>query len=90
MGTVTVTCKITQDDDDALRLVAAKRRAFKSDVIREAIKTYLAITNGNAEIAAILTDFRDGRETFDGTVSRLAARERITALGMLEGMVQDE
>lgn len=73
MDTVVITCKVNEQTDIALRHAAAARRQTKSEVLREAILLYLTVNNGQTSIAEILTDFSDGRESFNGAVKRLTA-----------------
>lgn len=83
--------KTSEGVDTALRTLAAERtiatgkQVYKSDIVRESVHLNLAVLSSDrSDIAAILTDLHDGKESFDGAVARLKVlqcQESLEGLG---------
>ena len=90
----TIAFHTTDKIDIAVRIEASKRQIDRSELMREITGNWLAIQNlpVDEQIKSILTDLLDddgSKESLDGAVARLKARECEESLDALRGWIHD-
>ena len=73
----------------AERTLATGKRATTSDIVREALRCYLAAHDDGEDVDAILTDLVDDNETYDVAKARILAWSCKEGLAMLGGWIRD-
>jgi len=91
---VLIGVKVNKSMDVALRVASGRKRITKSELLRRILTDWLVVQSlpHDERIKSILTDLLDdngSKESLDGAVARLKARECEESLDALRGWIHD-